>query len=413
MRKVVVTGMGCISALGSSVAETWANINDPRHGIGSASFSVSGGDVIPFVLPAGRVSVNPVNLLTSRFPRKVLASVDPFAQFGAVATVEALDDAGLAIGDPRLVGATILYGSASGGNAAVEAGYQRIFGSKLTAVHPLTVPRTMNSSGASHLSVLFGVQGLCLAISSACASSAHAVVEGMHMIRAGRADIVVAGGGDATLTYGGLIGWRSLQAVSEDGCRPFSRDRRGTVLGEGAATLVLEEEQAARRRGATVYAELLGAGCTSDAGHLTQPDAASAARAVREAHRDAGVPLDEPLLISTHGTGTALNDRTEAEMLREVYGNALKRSTVIATKSAHGHMLGATGAMELLLAIQALNRGEAPAIRGYLGVDPDCGDLPLALEPTSLTLNTALSTSLAFGGLNCALLVRRELKSNA
>lgn len=407
MRKVVVTGMGCISALGSSVAETWASINDPQRGIARETFGVDGENTMSLDLPAARVAVDPVALLSDRFSRKLLASVDPFARFGAVATAEALDDAGLAVGDPRLVEATILYGSASGGNAAIEAGYQRVFGAGLTAVHPLTVPRTMNSSGASHLSVVFGIRGLCLAISSACASSAHAVAEGMHMIRSGRADVVVAGGGDATLTYGGLLGWRSLQAVSDDGCRPFSHGRNGTVLGEGAATLILEDEQAARARGATIYAELLGSGCTSDAGHLTQPDAASAARAVHAAHRDAGVPLDEPLLISTHGTGTPLNDRTEAEMLRAVYGDALARSTVIATKSAHGHMLGATGAMELLLAILALRHGEAPAIRGYRGIDPDCGELPLALVPQPITADTALSTSLAFGGLNCALLVRR------
>jgi len=248
---------------------------------------------------------------------------------------------------------------------------------------------------------------LAFATASACASSAHAIGEAMHMIRAGRTRIVVAGGADASLTYGSWLGWKALQAMSPETCRPFSAGRSGMVLGEGAATLVLEDLDHARARGATIYAELTGAGATSDAFHLTQPDGEGALAAMSQAYQDASVPLDAPAIVSTHGTGTPVNDKMEAEVLRRLYGADLDRHAVIATKSAHGHLLGGAGAIEFLVGVLALREGLAPPVLNYLGPDPEC-DLPLVLgqaQPTGAEL--LVSNSFAFGGLNSVLVARK------
>jgi nodulation protein E len=253
--------------------------------------------------------------------------------------------------------------------------------------------------------MLFGIRGHCLAVSSACATSAHAIAEAMHFIRAGRGPLVITGGSDASLTFASLHGWKALQAMAPDSCRPFSIDRKGMVLGEGAATLVLEDAEHAKARGARIYAEILGSGSTADARHITQPDAENAAAAIAEAHKDAGIGDDEPILYSAHGTGTRLNDRTETRALQLAYPASLDRHRVIATKSAHGHMLGATGAMELLLALKALIERTAPPILNFLGRDPEC-DLPLVLEPQKIDCRTTVSASFAFGGLNSVLIAR-------
>jgi nodulation protein E len=280
-----------------------------------------------------------------------------------------------------------------------------VFDAKLPNVHPMTIPRLMNSAAVSYLSMLFGVQGHCLAVSSACASSAHALGEAMHFIRSGRGPIVIAGGSDASLTFGSLVCWRSLQAMAPDTCRPFSIGRKGMVLGEGAVTLILEDADHARARGAKIYAEAAGTASTADAAHITQPDVKSAAAAIRAAHADADLSLSEPVLISAHGTGTKLNDKTEAAAFRMIYGEDMKQNRVIASKSAHGHLLGATGAMEFLVGILALKHKLAPPILGYLGADEEC-DLPLVLEPEPITCNVVVSTSFAFGGLNSVLIAR-------
>ena len=347
---------------------------------------------------------NALDRLTAQFDDRQLAA-DPFSNFAAAATLEALKDAGLC-GDAQLLAdAAIIYGTASGGNASIEAGYRRMFMYRLANVHPMTIPRYMGSAAVSHLSMLFGIRGHCVGISSACASSAHAIAEAMHFIRAGRGPIVVTGGSDASLTFGSLQAWKALQAMAVDTCRPFSIDRKGMILGEGAATLVLEEEGHALKRGAKIYGEVAGAASMSDARHITQPDAERAAAAVQAAYHDAVLNKDEPCLISAHGTGTRLNDRAETTAFKLAYDNSLAKHLVIATKSAHGHMLGASGAMEFLLAILALNKKTAPPILGYLGFDPEC-DLPLALQPSATDCEVAVSTSFAFGGLNSVLIAK-------
>lgn len=400
--RVVVTGIGCVSPLGDDVASSWENLLAGRPAAEAATLSVAGRPELERTAVVARVKSDPIALLTPAFGRRAVLGVDRFANFAAIATAEAVRDAGLQVGAPELRDAAIVYGAASGGLVSIEAAYERMYAQGYLEPHPLTVPRLMVSAPASHLSILFGVQGPCWSVSSACASSAHAIAEGLHLIRSGRAQRVVVGGADASLTYGGLQAWKALQALSDEACRPFSAGRDGTILGEGAATLVLEEETVALARGARPYCLLAGAGATADAAHMTRPDGARAAAAIRQAHQDAGLSTEEPLLISAHGTGTHLNDATEAEALASVYGAALGRSRVIATKSAHGHMLGATGAMEFLLAVLALNYRVAPPTQNFLSPAPDC-PVPLVLEREPIDYQAVMSASFAFGGLNSVL----------
>jgi nodulation protein E len=408
VKKVVVTGMGCVSGLGSDRASTWKMLMAGEGAIRPLVKLAHGQAEMSIEAMGAAVPPDAAKSLNAHFSEKQLSGVDPFSAFAAAATLEALEDAGLwRAAASVLHDAAIVYGSASGGNLAVEAGYVRMFLQGMPNVHPMTIPRFMSSASVAHLSMLFGIRGHSLAVSSACSSSAHAIGEAMHLIRAGRASVVITGGSEASLTFGSLQSWKALQAMAPDACRPFSIDRKGMVIGEGAATLILEEEEHALARGAHIHAVMAGCGSTSDASHITQPDPESAAAAIRAAHKDADLGDDAPILISAHGTGTRLNDRSEALALRKAYPSSLPRHRVIATKSAHGHMLGATGAMEFLIAIEALNAQIAPPILGYLGSDPEC-DLPLVLAPEAIACEAAVSTSFAFGGLNCVLVAKKK-----
>jgi nodulation protein E len=405
--RVAITGMGCISGLGQGLDATWAGLTNGVGAVRPLSRRYADDDRFPIEGPAAFIETVDGSAVEARAGRRVMGQLDPNAAYAAVATHEALVDAGL-LDEPALLShAAILYGGASGGNGTLEDGYGRLFLKGQSGVHPLTIPKMMGSAAVGQISMLFGVRGMAFAIASACASSAHAIGEAMHLVRAGRAKVVIAGGADASLTFGSWTAWKALRAMAPDACRPFSQGRQGMVLGEGAASLVIEDLDHALARGAKIHAELLGAGATSDAFDLTQPDPAGAARAMAQAFEDAGLAIDAPVLISAHGTGTPLNDKAETQALRAVLGRDLDRDLVIATKSAHGHLLGAGGAIELVAGVQALNAGLAPQVLGYLGPDPDC-DLPLALDRAQrVDSEYLLSNSFAFGGLNAALIARR------
>jgi nodulation protein E len=405
--RVAVTGLGCVSALGQGVSTNWSRLKDGVSGIRMLSQRHPDQDRLVKDGPAAIIDGIDTSAVESYTGRKVTAQLDPVAAYAVVATHEALTDAGLITEPATLAGAFIVYGGASGGNTTMEDGYVRILLKGQSSVHPLTIPKTMSSAAVSQLSMIFGIKGVAFAISSACASSAHAIAEAAYMIRAGRTKVAIAGGCDASLNFGSWYSWLALQAMAPDACRPFSIDRKGMVLGEGAASLVLEDLDHARARGATIYAEIIGAGGSSDAGHLTAPSAEGAGAAVRGAYAEAGIPTDTPVIVSAHGTGTPLNDKTETEVMRGILGGDLSRHRVIATKSAHGHLLGAGGAIEFLLGILALREGVVPPIQNYLGRDPEC-DLPLALGKTQAFEAEALvSNSFAFGGLNSVLIAKR------
>lgn len=405
-RRAAVTGLGCVSALGQGVEASWARLMAGEGGIRPVLRRVADDAGLAFEGPAAPVEVLDPTPLTSRFGPRPLVNLDPFAAFALLATHEALEQAGLAEHPVLAQRTAVVYGSGSGGNATVEEGYHRLFGRRTGSLHPQTVPRQMLSAPVSHISMAYGVRGPAFAVASACASASHAVGEAMHMIRAGRCEVAIAGGAEAALTYGSWRAWAALRAMAPDACRPFSRDRRGMVLGEGAATLVLESAAHARERGARVLGWIDGEGASSDAHHITAPSGEGAVSALRRALLDAGAPAGEPVLYSAHGTGTPLSDRAEAAALRAVFGAALDASLVIATKSAHGHLIGAGGALELLIGLLALERGVAPPVLGWLGPDPEC-DVPVPLSPAPIAYRTLVSASFAFGGLNSVLVARR------
>ncbi|TCM16427.1 nodulation protein E [Novosphingobium sp. PhB165] len=401
--RVLITGMGCVSGLGYGVAANWQSVREGRSAIRPLAPSAPPG-IAAWVDDAAVEAPLLKGVEPERLRR--LGRLDRLSEFALEAGLEAVANAGLAQHPSLAQRTAIVLGCGSGGNTTVEIAYERLFGQGQPKAHPQTIPSSMIAAPAAHLSMLLGVHGPTLTLSGACASSAQALGEGMHMIRAGRADIVIAGGAEACLTRGSLAGWQSLGVLAPDTCRPFSRDRRGMVLGEGAAVLVLESERHALARGATIHGELAGYGTSSDAAHMTAPDVDGIAAAIRAAHDDAGIPGEATALISTHGTGTGLNDPAETAAMHRVYGSALARHRAIATKSAHGHMIGATGAIEFLIGMMALGENTAPAVLNYLGPDPEC-DLPLVLEPEVFEPEILVSNSFAFGGLNSVLVGRR------
>lgn len=405
MTRVVITGMGSVSGLGQGVETTWRNAVAGVSGVRPLSRSF--GEGYSYQGPAAYVEAIDTSAIETRFGPKALAHLDPMSVFASVATYEALEQAGL-FGHPALLDRTVvLYGIGSGGMQTIEDAYLRVFDKKALSIHPLTIPKFMGSSASSQISLLFGIRGIAYNIASACASSAHTIAEGMYMIRAGRADVAVVGGGEATITYGAWLGWKAVRAMSPTACRPFSIGRDGMVLGEGAATLILESEEHARARGATILGEVSGSGGSSDAFHITQPQGEGAEKAMRLALKDAGLDTSTPMLVSAHGTGTEMNDKTEAGALNAVFGKAMAQNLVIATKSGHGHLFGGAGAMEFILGVLAIQRGLAPPILNYLGPDPEC-DVPLALgEARPIDYSALISNSFAFGGLNSVLVAKR------
>jgi nodulation protein E len=344
-----------------------------------------------------------VAALETALGRRIGGSLDPFAIFALKAAHEALGQAGL-LGERLGERAACVMGNGIGGLQTLEKAYERLFGLKATKVHPLTIPRVMVSAPVSSVAMEFGITGPVFATSSACASSAHAIAQGAALIAGGLADVAVVGGSEAMATPGGMRSWEGLQAMSETACRPFSKDRDGMVIGEGGAVIVLERESRAAARGARVLARYLGAGMSSDAFHWTQPTLAGAVSAMRQACEAGGVLDEGEILISAHGTGTPLNDKNEAAAIGELFGPRAAAYPVIATKSAHGHVIGATAAVQTVLALKALEAGLAPPILGYLGRDEACADLDLvtgAARP--IRARTTLVNAFAFGGLNCSL----------
>ena len=405
--RIAITGMGCVSGIAQGLEPTWEALIAGHGGVRQMSRTFGGDPQYSYGGPAATIESLDASKVEAKYGPRILAHLDPVSVYASVATFEAVEQAGL-IDHPVLGDRTVIvYGVGSGGNTTIEEGYGRLFDKKASTVHPLTIPKFMVSAAPSHLSMMLGVRGMAFTIASACASSGHAISEGMHMLRAGRADVAIVGGAEAPITYGGWLSWKAVRAMSPTACRSFSIGRDGMILGEGAATLILERWDHAEARGAQILGELVGSGSSSDAFHITQPQGDGAVTAIRQAHADAGIPIETPLLISAHGTGTEMNDKTEAWALNTVYGENLKNDLVIATKSAHGHLMGGSAALEFIIGVLSIQRGVAPPVLNYLGPDPAC-DVPLNLsEAREIDYDVLLSNSFAFGGLNSVLIARK------
>ncbi|MCL4850082.1 MAG: beta-ketoacyl-[acyl-carrier-protein] synthase family protein, partial [Bryobacteraceae bacterium] len=297
----------------------------------------------------------------------------------------------------------IVTGSCVGGQATENEGYVNLYVLKNPRVNPLTIPRSMENAGASRLSLEFGITGPVYTVSTACSSSNHAIGQAFWLLRQDVCDVALAGGSEAPFGIGMLKAWEAMRVLAPDTCRPFSKDRRGLVLGEGGAMLVMETLEAARARGARIYAEILGFGMSSDAHHLTQPAAEGAARAMRSALADGCLNPSQVGYINAHGTGTLANDPTEVAAIRSVFNSHAAGMAISSTKSMHGHALGAAGAIEAVATILALDRGLLPPTANFTERDPQCDIDVIPNTAREQKVDYALSNSFAFGGLNAVL----------
>ena len=398
--RVVITGMGVISALGNNQETFWSSLATGASGI-AAITSIDVGD-LRFRNAAEVKGYVP----EQHFPKQDLAFLDRFAQFALIAAEEAVAQSGIEWTEALREDAAVITGSSLGGRAAEEAGYWELFHHNRTRVHPLTIPLSMSNAGASHISMRYGLQGPTYTISTACSSSAHAIGQAFHLVRSGIAPMAITGGSEASIFIGGLKAWEAMRVISKDTCRPFSADRSGLILGEGGAMLVLEPLDAALARGATPLAEIVGFGMTSDASHLTQPSHTGAARAMAKAIRDAGLAPEQIGYINAHGTATQANDRTETAAIREVFGPHANHFAISSTKSMHGHTLGAAGALEAVASILTLRNGILPPTANFTTPDPECDLDVVPNESRPQQVEACLSNSFAFGGLNAVLAFR-------
>ena len=401
MNRVVVTGAGCMTAIGQDVDSFQQSLFTGRSGI--RPIADERADGVHFKTLAEVQDFKPADWLTAA--QKQLA--ERSAAFAIAAGRQAMAQANLR-GAYEGDDIALILGCSTGGRWAEEPQLQKLF-TEGARTHPLTVPRTMANAGTGLLSMEHGITGPAYTVSTACASSAHAIGQAFHMVRSGSVAAAVTGGHEAPLTYGFLRAWDSLHVVSPAGCRPFAEDRDGMTLGEGAALFTLETLERAQERGAPILGEIVGFGMSSDARHMTQAHASGPAAAMRRALLDARVEADDVDYVNAHGTGTEVNDRVEAEALHDVFGERTATLAVSSTKGLHGHAVGASGAMELLGTLLALREGLLPANTGSENIDSALRLPGVLLENQRMQPRLALSNSFAFGGLNAVLAIKPAL----
>jgi nodulation protein E len=401
MRRVAITGLGAICALGRTTAEVAESLRQGRSGI--APIESTDASQLRFRNGAE------VRGYSHRgyFEDRQADFIDRFAQFAVIAAREAVTCAGVEWTPELRETAAIITGSCVGGQSTEDIGFHDVYKMGLNRVHPLTIPKTMANAGASHISMEFGITGPSFTISTACSSAGHAIGQAFWMVRNSLTDLALAGGSEAPFSFGILKAWEAMRVVSPETCRPFSKDRRGMILGEGAGMLVLEPLDAALARGAKVHAELVGFGMSADACHITQPSADGAAKAMRAALRDAGLAPEAIGYVNAHGTGTLANDATETAALKAVFGAHAGKLAISSTKSMHGHALGAAAALECVATVLALRDGVLPPTANYNVPDPECDLDVIPNQARQQQVEWAISNSFAFGGLNAVLALRK------
>ena len=399
-RRVVVTGLGSISALGLDRDAYWKAVSRGRSGIAEMQivepehFSFQNGAEVRDYCPE------------DQFDRKQLFYLDRFSQFALTAAREAVAHSGIEW-IPELQSRTgIVTGSSVGGQTTTDESFYQFYKEGRTRGRPLVIPRVMPNAAASHISMEFGVTGPVFTLSTACSSSNHAIGQAFWMVRSGLIDRAITGGSEAPFSYVNLRSWEALRVVAPDTCRPFSKDRKGMILGEGAGMLVIEEMEFARARGATIYGEIIGLGMSADARHLTNPAHEGAAEAMRRALQDAILEPSQIGYINAHGTGTAANDVMETRAIRLLFEDHADALAISSTKSMHGHALGAAGALEAVATVLALHHDWLPPTANYREPDPACDLDVIPNEGRAASVEWALSNSFAFGGLNAVLAFR-------
>jgi len=409
MRRVVITGLGVFASTGKDRESFFSNLINAQSGFrrieqfDPSALSVQIGAEVPNYVP------------TDYFPNKRLDLLDRFTQFGLLAAREAMESGGILISEAERPKFGVVMGSGMGGVNTIDGGYFNLYAKQATRLHPFTIPKIMHNAPTSQISMEYGAEGPSMSTATACSSAGHAIGEAFHFIKLGMADVMLAGGSDAPITFGMMRCWESIRVLAtgngngsvRHACRPFSADREGFVMGEGAGVLLLEEYDHAVKRGAKIYAEIAGFGMSSDASHITQPTITGPVRAIRMALEEAAVNPAEVDYINAHGTGTPLNDVTETQVIKEVLGDHARKVAISSTKSMHGHAMGATGAIEMVATVMAMEAGTIPPTANYSKPDPQCDLDYVPNEAREKEVRVAISNSFAFGGLNAVLLVRK------
>ena len=395
---VVVTGTGCVSALGHSVAAFWSALQEGRNGLSGPEEAISD-------LKVAVVGAIPTPDPRDMLDRRQLPMLDRFSVLALVAAQQAIEQSGLPL--DRVGHRTgCIVGVGTAGGETIDALYRRLFVEGPKRATAFTVPRVMPSAPASQISMGHGVRGPVFTVSSACASSNHAIATAVWMLRNGVIDAAVVGGTEAPLTYGILKAWEALRVMAPDTCRPFDRNRKGLVLAEGAGMMVLERANQAMARGAEILAEIAGVGMSADAADLVAPTIVGAAAAIQACLTDAKLSPEDIDYVNAHGTGTIANDITEINAIKTVFGSAAHGLAISSTKSMHGHALGASGSLELIAVIEAIRRGIVPPTMNIEEIDPEC-DLDVTPNcARERPIRAAVSNAFAFGGTNAVVAVK-------
>ena len=408
-RRVVITGLGIISPVGKNPAEFFNNLMAGRSGIKRLQTGFI--EQLSIRIGAPVDGFDPV----AHFSKIQLSGIERFSQLALVAAEQAVQDAQLELSEAELPRAGVCMGSCLGGASTMEDGYIETLLHNPPRVKPLSVLLSMNNAAASHLSIKYHLQGANMTYATACSSSAIAVGEAYRQIKHGYAGVMLAGGSEAMLTLGAMKAWEALRTLAHEdpndagaSCKPFARDRSGLVLGEGAAVLVLEDVERALKRGVKIYAELAGYDCSSDSSHITKPDAAGQTRTMLNALREAQVQPQDIHYINAHGTATLAGDIEETKAIKNVFGAHAGKVPVSSTKSMHGHLMGATGAVEFMAAVLALQNQAVPPTINLHEPDPEC-DLDYVPNQgrSNVRLDAVMSNSFAFGGSNAVLIAKR------
>lgn len=400
MQRVVITGAGTINPLGADVASTMAAMAEGRCGIGALDIR----DIDRLSVQIGGQVRNYDE--AAHFNRQQIALYDRFTQFALFAARQAIAQAGLSFSGDMADRAGVVLGTSGGGLNTQDENYRAVYEEGKNRVHPFIVPKLMNNAAASHVSMEFNLRGPSFTVSTACASSNHAMAQAFQMVHGGVAPVMITGGSEAMLCFGGIKAWEGLRVMSKDACRPFSATRNGMVQGEGAAVFVFEAFDHAKARGAEILAEVAGFAMSSDAADIVMPSRQGAARAISGALKDARLTPEDVGYVNAHGTGTAANDKTECAAVSDVFGAHADRLMISSTKSMHGHLIGGTGAVELLACIMALRDGIIAPTIGYEEPDPECALDVVPNEAREAKVTAALSNAFAFGGLNAVLALR-------
>ena len=401
VNRVVVTGLGAVTPLGNTVPAYWENLKRGASGLGPITQAATPEELTQKVAAEVK-DFDPLK----HFEERELSTLDRVSQFAVVAAREAIAKSGLVFDMPLSLRTATIIGTGVGGQSTLDESFRRIYLDKKTRVFPLTIPKLMVNAPASQISMFCGLRGPAFAVASACASATHAIGLSFQMVRSGQVECAVTGGTEACITFGTLRGWEAMRVMAPDVCRPFSKDRKGLILGEGAAALVLEPLERAHARGAQIFGEIVGFGMTADAADLTAPDLGGMTRAMEGALSDAKLAPQDVQYVNAHGTGTAANDAAETQALHRVFGEHARKLAVSSTKSMIGHALGAAGALELVATLLAMRDGIVPPTIGYLGPDPACDLDYVPNEARALAIDAAMSNSFAFGGLNAVLAVK-------